>query len=405
MNRLRRNLIRCLFYLPFAFIGLILFVFFLFLFTPSPGDVSTPAFFGKMELVMAQGERSILLDENGYADWIAIDEVPENILQIIIGVEDFRFLRHFGIDVKQVYYTLMGGIRQHDFIYGGSTITRQLARIVWLDSSRSPFRRLLESTLAISLEKKLPKQEILEWYINAIEMAPGIRGLRAGARYYFAKEPAELSFKEQLFLAAIIHDPSRYTHNAPLAYERMQTLAQSLFKQAKIPAFQANALDNINLSFAHARPPAAPQGLRSAVQALWPRDLRRGANLRIEARFDSALQERLEGFMIDLRASGDEVFVYAGGGEGEPRALVLVSHQGAERMRAYARTFGNARLFFSSLAEAESLRAGFLASGAVRIYEEPIVFSEKKILDMRYALGLLPKSFDDASPGGETEQE
>ena len=401
MNRFGKYVNKSLLYLPFVLAGCVVFIFLLFLFEPSLGELSNPDSFGKLELVMSGGETFILQDDDGYADWAAIDETPENILQAIIGVEDVRFMRHYGVDLTQMYYAFMHIFRPHDFLYGESTITRQLARSVRLGTSASPFKKLFEFTLAIGLEAELTKQEILEWYINTIEMAPGIRGLRAGARYYFAKEPAALSFKEQLFLAAIIHDPSRYAGSAPLAYERMQALARSLFAQARISESQATALSNIQLTFAYARPPAAPEGLRRAVQALWPRALRSGANLRIETGIDAALQERLEAFMLDLRAPGDEVIVHAGADEREPyasgraRALVMASRQGAERMRAYARVMGNVRLFVTPREEADGLIKSFLANDDVRVHTQPITFSEKRVLDTRYNLGLLPVSWED----------
>jgi len=368
------------FYLSLALAALLIFILLVFFLTPSFGDFSLPDYFGKLELAMAGGERLVLLDQGGYSDWIAIGEVPENILDIIIGVEDFRFKRHFGIDLRQIYYALMDNIRNFDFVYGASTITQQLARNVWLSQKKSLVRKLQEAILSVRLEERLTKQEILEWYINIIEMAPGIRGLRAGARYYFGKEPAELGFKEQLFLAAVLHAPSRYAAQAELAYPRMRALARNLFEQGKIPAFQADALSNAALSFTYTRPPAAPGGLRRAVQALWPRSLRRGANLLVETKIDRALQERLERLMLDLRASGEDVFVYAEGG----RALVLASRQGAERMREYAPLLGYAGLSSSPRPDAERLRSELMMLSR----ETPIVFSEKKVLDAGHAIRL-----------------
>jgi membrane peptidoglycan carboxypeptidase len=105
--------------------------------------------------------------------------------------------------------------------YGASTITQQLVKNAYLSNTKSLFRKMQELLLAFKVEGRLSKQEIMEWYLNIVEMSPGVYGMRAGSRYHFDKEPHELDFAEMVHLASILPAPTRFTRQPELHRERI----------------------------------------------------------------------------------------------------------------------------------------------------------------------------------------
>jgi membrane peptidoglycan carboxypeptidase len=304
-----------------------------------------------------------------------------------MGIEDVRFLHHFGVDLKKMYYSIINLFRSIDFKSDSDTITQQLAREIWFSKSKSPFRKIQEIMRAVRIEERLTKQEILEWYINAMPMAPGMRGLKKAAAYYFGKEPYSLSFQEQLFIAAVWHTPSVYIGNTEQAYPRMRALGDSLYQQGKISLAQAEALANISLQVVSAVPAAVPLGLRQAVWALWPVASCLRQNARIDTQIEPQLQERLETLLLNLRARGDAVFVYAGINGEDVRALAMASADGAKRLQEYTQGLGYAKLYFLPYSEQNTLRSRLIRG----MQTQPIGFSAKNVLESSYTLDLLPK--------------
>ncbi|HPH03013.1 MAG TPA: biosynthetic peptidoglycan transglycosylase [Spirochaetota bacterium] len=289
-----------------------------------------PLVTGSLDLAWADGQVETIIDDEGYSSWVALDDVPVGLALAVVGVEDFRYFRHPGLDINQIYYAIIENIRNLGFTYGASTITQQLVKNVWLANTRSFTRKLAEAIMALELEGKLSKQEILEWYLNMCEMAPGIYGIRAGSRFYFGLEPHELRYGQQVFLAAVIHAPAWYAGHPERAIPRIRQLAVNLVEQKRITPSQASALSNVPFEFAKMRPKPNDTGLRKALLRLWPASSRTGKNLVLQSRLDGAVQAELEQLMHDLRADGGDVFVVDGGG----RSLVLASRDGAERMRS-----------------------------------------------------------------------
>ena len=288
---------------------------------PEIGSKNLPLVTGSLDLAWADGQVETIIDDEGYSSWVALDDVPVGLALAVVGVEDFRYFRHPGLDINQIYYAIIENIRNLGFTYGASTITQQLVKNVWLANTRSFTRKLAEAIMALELEGKLSKQEILEWYLNMCEMAPGIYGIRAGSRFYFGLEPHELRYGQQVFLVAVIHAPAWYAGHPERAIPRIRQLAVNLVEQKRITPSQASALSNVPFEFAKMRPKPNDTGLRKALLRLWPASSRTGKNLVLQSRLDGAVQAELEQLMHDLRADGGDVFVVDGGG----RSLVLAT--------------------------------------------------------------------------------
>lgn len=149
-------------------------------------------------------------------EWIGLEEIPLPLQVATIMAEDKRFYSHTGIDVKGIGRAawqnyLAGGITQ-----GGSTITQQLARKVFLNDERSYERKLREMFIALGIESRYSKDEILEMYLNTVPYGPRTNGVAVAANEYFNKSPLELSEAESLILAVLPKDPVRLARKSEI---------------------------------------------------------------------------------------------------------------------------------------------------------------------------------------------
>lgn len=139
--------------------------------------------------------------------WVPLSEIPELFQRIVVVSEDAAFWTHEGIDWFEVKEALRQNIEEGKRLRGASTITQQTAKNLYLNPDRSLYRKALEFLITRDLEKHLPKQRILEVYLNIIEFGDGIFGVKSAAQYYFGKNPSQLTLHEMIRLAAIIPNP------------------------------------------------------------------------------------------------------------------------------------------------------------------------------------------------------
>ncbi|MEG6616548.1 PBP1A family penicillin-binding protein [Peptococcaceae bacterium 1198_IL3148] len=141
---------------------------------------------------------------------VDIEDISPEMQQAIIAIEDHRFYKHGGIDIFGTMRAFVENIRNHAVVQGGSTITQQLARHLFLTYERTYERKLKEAALAIALEQKYTKQEILSMYLNEIYFGSGYYGVETAAQHYFGKPAAQLNLAESTLLAAVPNQPSQY---------------------------------------------------------------------------------------------------------------------------------------------------------------------------------------------------
>ena len=145
--------------------------------------------------------------------WISINKVNPNFLKAVISIEDDDFFNHKGIDWNQINKSLRINERRDKIVRGGSTITMQLAKNLYLSTSRNFFRKAKETIIALRMEKELSKKNILENYINIVEWGNGIFGIKKASQIYFHKEPSSLTLDECARLAAVIPSPLEHAPN------------------------------------------------------------------------------------------------------------------------------------------------------------------------------------------------
>ncbi len=143
----------------------------------------------------------------GVGDWAAMIALPGHVDGAFVAAEDARFWDHPGFDLTQIARSLEINLREGRFARGGSTISQQLVKNALLSHRRTLDRKLQEAVLTWRLEATLSKRQILERYLNIVELGPGIYGIAAAARHWFGKPARELSVAEAAFLAALTPEP------------------------------------------------------------------------------------------------------------------------------------------------------------------------------------------------------
>jgi penicillin-binding protein 1B len=199
-------------------------------------------------------------------DLVMVADVPSLLIQSILATEDRRFFEHEGVDWRAVLRALWvnfraGGVRQ-----GGSTLTQQLMKNFFLSTDRTVERKVVELAMALIAEQRYSKLEILENYLNEIYLgqngARGVFGIREGSRFYFGKDPGELSLAQMALLAGLIQAPNRYSpfHAPERALERREVVLSRMHRAAMITDadYAAARAEPLNLRQATPSPRTAP---------------------------------------------------------------------------------------------------------------------------------------------------
>lgn len=145
-----------------------------------------------------------------YGDYVSYHEFPESLIDAVIATEDRRFFSHFGIDIIGISRAMYKNWKAGYIVQGGSTISQQLAKVLFLTSERTFRRKFQELILALWLEFKYSKEEILTIYLNKVYLGAGNYGIDAASRYYFDKDVFQLTLKESAILAGLLKAPTRY---------------------------------------------------------------------------------------------------------------------------------------------------------------------------------------------------
>jgi penicillin-binding protein 1A len=152
------------------------------------------------------------------------EEIPELLKQAFVAIEDRRFYEHTGVDYPGIARAIASNILEGDVVQGGSTITQQLARMVFLNQEQSIRRKLREAMLAWKIEKVLSKEQILERYLNLVYLGSGAYGVADASRVYFSKPVQALTLPEIATLAGLAPAPSEYSPLENHSYIRWRLL-------------------------------------------------------------------------------------------------------------------------------------------------------------------------------------
>ncbi len=150
-----------------------------------------------------------------YQVWVPSGAIAGALKSAVLIGEDDAFFQHQGVDYEQIKQSFIKNWEEKSFVRGGSTITQQLAKNLYLSTTKNPLRKLREFFIARELEDALGKRRILEIYLNVIEWGDGIYGVQAAALAYFHKSASDLSLKEAVQLAAMIPNPRKMSPLRP----------------------------------------------------------------------------------------------------------------------------------------------------------------------------------------------
>ena len=188
--------------------------------------------------------------------WISLDSVPEHVRNAFIAAEDLRFYRHHGVDVYRMFGALWHDIRTMSYSQGASTITQQLIKLTHLTQDKNLSRKVQEIVLALRLERKMSKSQILEAYLNAVYFGHGAYGIEAAANVYFDKPASELTLAEGALLAGIIKSPSVYAPhlNGEKSVARRDGILRTMAENGMITKAQCSAAQAEPLRLAAEKP-------------------------------------------------------------------------------------------------------------------------------------------------------
>ena len=157
-------------------------------------------------------------------NFTSLEEMPETYVQAVVSVEDHRFYDHFGLDLIAIGRAVVNDIKAGRYVEGGSTITQQLAKNLYFSQEKTMSRKAAEVFLALKIEQKYTKDEILELYVNSIYFGDGYYSVGEASEGYFGKPASEMNDYECTLLAGVPNAPSKYapSKNLALAEKRQQ---------------------------------------------------------------------------------------------------------------------------------------------------------------------------------------
>ncbi len=199
-------------------------------------DITKSATFNKQSsiIILASGGEEIARYGEIKGKIINVKDLPPYLPQAVLAIEDRRFYSHHGIDPLGIARAMITNIYKGKFTQGGSTITQQLAKNLFLTHERKITRKIKEAILAIWLEKELTKDEILSAYMNRVYLGSGTYGFEAASQLYFGKSAKDVTLREAAVLAGLLKAPSRYSpHNNPKLAKKRSDIVLSAMVDAR----------------------------------------------------------------------------------------------------------------------------------------------------------------------------
>jgi monofunctional biosynthetic peptidoglycan transglycosylase len=200
-------------------IGSLLFLQYLFL--PNNSLQSLRKNNPKKTAMMAQREAEAALSDKPFTiqqQWIPISRISKNLINAVIVSEDGLFYEHDGVDWYELEESIIKNLEKGKAVRGGSTISQQLSKNLYLSTSKDPVRKLKELIITLRMERTLSKRRILEIYLNVIEWGNGVFGAEAASKKYFGKPASQLTREEAAQMAAVIPSPRKFQPNVMSRY-------------------------------------------------------------------------------------------------------------------------------------------------------------------------------------------
>ena len=263
------------------------------------------------------------------SEWVSLDDINYQLINAVISVEDKNFYHHHGFDYLRIAKAMYLNIKNGKITQGASTISQQYIKNIFLDFSTTWGRKIEEAFLTLELEVHYSKDEILEGYLNTINYGQGNFGIGNASRYYFNKEPLDLTLEEALILAGIPNSPENYNPvvNYDLAIERAKIVGESMVSngylkqeeldslfQEEIPIYGKSSEENLDMLMYYQD--AVIQELRDLGTI--PEELIQSGGIKIYTYLDLDAQKNLE----------ENILTYLGDRELQSASVVIDPNTG-----------------------------------------------------------------------------
>ena len=325
-----------------------------------------------------------LIAERGLSQhYVRLDRLPEPVVQAVLAIEDRRFYSHFGFDPIGFVRAMVANVRAGRFVQGGSTITQQLAKNLFLNSERTFSRKFREMGLALWLETRFEKDQILELYLNRVYFGAQAYGIDQAARRYFGKRAPDLTLSEGAMLAGLLKAPSRLNpkRNFGAAKKRAELVLAAMKRADFISALTAKtaALSPARLRKRHL--PINSNYIADWIAELVPEyvsDL--SSDIVVETTIDPLLQRRANRAVVShLKRVGKgrrvpQAAMVMLGPDGAVRALVGGRDYQKSQFNRAVHSLRQTGSVFKPVVYLAALEAGFKRSSLV--YDRPTRFRD-----------------------------
>src|SRR3982751_4126731 len=212
---------------------------------PSYSDLTKRSDLGQMIRVHAANGQVLVSIGPSFGKWLPYDQIPTEMRAAMISTEDRRFRSHIGVDPIGIGRAIGSAVIKNHRVSATSTITQQLARNIFLTNNRSFVRKVKEAVLALALERKFSKNQILELYLNRVYFGGGAYGIDAASRRFFGHGADHLSLGEAAIVAGLVKAPSNYSPTADVeaARSRSGVVLQTMAKNGFISYATAASVD------------------------------------------------------------------------------------------------------------------------------------------------------------------
>jgi penicillin-binding protein 1A len=281
------------------------------------------------------GKRGIRRSES-----VPLEEMPDHFIKAVLATEDRRFFEHFGIDILGTFRALVDDLRANAVVQGGSSISQQLAKNLFLSNERTIERKIKEAYLAIWLEANLSKQEILKLYLDRAYMGGGNFGVEAATQFYFGKSIKDVNLAEAAMLAGLFKAPEKYAPhvNLPAARQRANQVLTNLVEsgfmtEGQVIGARRHPADVVPQAAASASPDYFLDWAFDQVRQLNLRDhvltVRATVDMSIQHAVDDSIEEMLRQYGTAYRVTQS--------------AAVVMETDGAVRAMTGGRDYGDSQ--------------------------------------------------------------
>ncbi|MBN42314.1 MAG: penicillin-binding protein, partial [Alphaproteobacteria bacterium] len=311
-----------------------------------------------------------------YGARLTVNELPSRLIQAVVAIEDRRFFEHSGVDIRGILRAAVANMRAGGVVQGGSTLTQQLAKNLFLTPERSFERKIRELILALNLERRFEKDELLTIYLNRVYLGAGTYGVEAAAQRYFGISARDIDTYQAAVLAGLLRAPSRLNpdNSEVAAHARARTVLQAMADVGFLTAQEAESIAATRRpgrgNIALPRPRVTGEARRYFAD--WALERAAGyagntaVDLAVETTLDPALQARAEAAIKRADTRGAQVALVAMRSDGAVLAMVGGRNYAESQFNRVTRALRQPGSAFKPIVYLPALESGMTPSSKVR---------------------------------------